>query len=249
MLTHGNEIIIRRGETWTLSKLIENKDGSPYIISSVLANPYWRITIASAIYNAANRYVVNKWLSLKDFPRFYYTRPLNIADYGLTFADATLPFLHEGGEVDFTGDETSGYANIAIFYEKCPNGVTNYKYWEYINNIEDNFEGKWVDYKCPIITSFSNEITSELVEQNYFYNIALIDGADTRQYLINLAKDLKILDYEVMSNEQLYDAIKNENESYVDNIDVSRPIQVINTEYPILEPTKLSVRTNLKGVR
>lgn len=249
MLTHGNEIIIRRGETWTLSKLIENKDGSPYIISSALANPYWRITIASAIYNAANRYVINKWLSLKDFPRFYYTRPLNIADYGLTFADATLPFLNEDDQVDFTGDETSGYANIAIFYEKSPNGVTNYKYWEYINNIEDNFEGKWVDYQCPIVTSFTNDITSQFVEQNYFYNITLVDGVDTRQYLIDLAKGLKISGYIDMTVEKLYEAIKNKNESYVKNIDVSRPIQTINANYPILEPTRLSVRTDLKGVR
>ena len=78
MQTRNNEIIVHRGETWTMRKLIKNKDGSPYIISSRLNNPYWLISIASATYSQANRYVLEMWLNIDDLPRFKLTRPVEL---------------------------------------------------------------------------------------------------------------------------------------------------------------------------
>lgn len=201
MLIHKNEIEVYAGENWTMSKLIENRDGSPYIISSELLNPYWLVTISSSLYNQKNRYILNKWLSLNDFPRFKNTTPVELKsiDPTYTFENADIPSGYEG-------DETSGYANEAIFYEKDQNSVIRYKYFEYDNNEEGNYSGEWVDYKCPIITSFTSDITSEWREGNYVYSIQLVGG--------------------------------------VAGEDIDRPI-IIDTRYPILNPTKLTVKINL----
>lgn len=181
MQVRNNEISVQRGESWTMSKKIQNKDGSPFIVSSELTNPYWLVTIASARYEQKDRYILNKWLELSNFPRFKYTQPIELAKYGLKFSDNTLPFIdfdEDGDNNDFAGDETSGYSNIAIFYEKDSNGVISYKYWEYINNIEGDYDGNWVDYECPIVTTFSHKITNQWVEQNYYYSITLVTGRE-----------------------------------------------------------------------
>ena len=213
MQVRNNEITIVRGESFTMCKRIVNRDGSPYIISSRLKNPYWKITVASSLYSDNRRYSVTKWLDLSGFPRFEKTRPVKLADYGLKFSDNTFPFidLDSDDKSDFAGDETSGYANTAIFYEEDQNGVISYKYWEYIDNKEGNFEGRWVDYECLITTTFPYTLTSEWVEQNYLYNISLIDG---------------ILTEPVQS---VYDM----------------PFEVIEELYPILEATRLYVKSNL----
>lgn len=180
MQVRNNEVNVVRGETWTMSRRIENRDGSPFIVCSELTNPYWLITITSDYYRQSSRYIINKWLNLKDFPRFKITQPVNISDYGFSFSDKnpTLPFINqEDPEIDFTGDETTGYANVALFYEKDADGVINYKYWEYINNEKDDYEGKWVDYKCLITTTFGNNITSQWTGQNYYYSIDLVSGS------------------------------------------------------------------------
>lgn len=193
---HNNEITVNRGEAFTMRKIIQNRDGSPYIVSSRLKNPHWLVTVASSLYEQKDRYVLNKWLSLKNLPRFEITRPVKLSDYGLKFEDSTLPFMENGvltsGEIDFTGDETLGYANIAIFYEKDENGVISYKYWEYNNNEEGDFNGHWVDYDCKITTTFGTSITSEWVRQSYFYSIRLVDGELSGE----LDKPLERLDLE-----------------------------------------------------
>lgn len=178
MQVHNNQITVTRGESWTLSKKIENQDGSPFIISSRIKEPYFLVTVASSLYNTPDRYVFNKWLELKDIPRFECTNAIRLADYGLKFSDNTLPFLDNdgNGENDFTGDETSGYSNIAIFYEKTPEGVINYKYWEYIDNIEGNYSGRWVPYECLLVTHFGSDVTRNWISQNYYYQILLVEA-------------------------------------------------------------------------
>lgn len=246
MQVRNNEITVFRGETWTMSKIIQNKDGSPYIINSRLKNPYWLITVSSSRYEQPNRYVLNKWLELKDFPRFEITQPVNLksinSDY--TFENTNVPAGYEG-------NETSGYANIAIFYEKDSNGVISYKYWEYINNIEGNYEGQWVDYRCPIITTFSSDITSKWIEQNYYYGILLVDGTSVSEYLIETANGIGI-DFSDIENdvdfiEKLYDRIIETDASIVEGLDVDKPLIGTEETYIILEPTKLYVMSNLKG--
>ena len=241
MLIRNNEITVYRGETWTLSKNIVNRDGSPYIVSSRFNNPFWLITVSSSRYSQTNRYILNKWLNLKDAKRFDITTPVDYKsiDPSYSFANPVLPDGYEG-------DETSGYANKAIFYEKDTNGVTSYKYWEYNNNEEGDWSGKFVDYKCNIVTSFNRDTTSKWIEQNYVYEILLVDGERTEDRLISIYDKYKenFANNSVESVEDMYNRLENFDENLVKDLDLNRPI-VINVNYPILNPTKLSVKSLL----
>ena len=64
MRTLNNEITIHRGETFSMDKIIVNKDNSPYIISSKLRHPHWLLSISTTKYIQANRYIKNYWLDL-----------------------------------------------------------------------------------------------------------------------------------------------------------------------------------------
>lgn len=169
MLARHNEITITRGETFTMNKKITNLDGSPYIVSSELQNPHWLITITPTRYSTDKNKVINKWLDISNYPRFKNTQPVKLPD-GFSFSTDEFP------NAEYNGDETSGYANVTIFYENNGFGVISYKYWKYINNIKGNYRGEWVDYSCDIITTYSRDITLGLAEQDYLYNINLVAG-------------------------------------------------------------------------
>lgn len=239
MLVHNNEITIVRGEAFSMSKLIQNRDGSPYIVSSKLKSPHWKVTVTSSLNNSTDRYVLNKWLSLKDFPRFDITQPVNLKDINPAITNFELSSV----PAKYEGDETSGYANKAVFYLETQPGVIIYKYWEYNNNEKGNFNGKWVDYKCPIITTFNTEITSKWAERPYWYNITLVDGDDTYEYLKSTALSLGLEVYDE-SVEKIYEKLLAHSPENFKNLNISIPILEIETLYPILESTKLYVKSN-----
>ena len=102
MKNFNNEITVHRGETFTLNKNIQNRDGSPYIISSELSNPYFLLTVTTTRYKQENRYILSKWLDLSDFPRFYNTTPMDLWDIkssaeGYTPKYTTLPTVTDAG--------------------------------------------------------------------------------------------------------------------------------------------------------
>ena len=243
MKLNHNEITMTRGETFTISRVIQNRDGSPYIVSNKFINPYILINVVSAKYFSADRYKLRKWLSLKNMPRFEITRPVNLEPYGYTTFDDNMGLP----DVKFQGDETSKYADVAVFYLKDENGVINYKYWEYNNNIEGNFDGHWVDYKFKIFTAFTKDITSEWIDQNYLYDIHIVDGVSTLEYLQRIGRMFNLegnVD-NFYSVKCLYDTIKNIDEDYVKCIDdLSRPIFQDDVDYVILPSTRLYVKSN-----
>ena len=256
MKIHNNELTVYRNETWTLSKKVINRDGSPYIISSELNNPYFLVTVASGRYEQTDRYIYNKWLNLKNFERFLFTQPVDISNVPI-FDETTLEIVDYAHYRSFNdmplpagyqGDKSLGYANIAIFAEKVSPSVTHYKFWEYINNIEDDYSGRWVDYDCPIVTTFSKEVTSAWIEQNYYYSILLVDGVSTLEYLLETAQRFNI-DTTGLDINQLYNVIKELDSSLVENVkDLNKPLIDTTGVHVILPPTKLSVQSVLEGV-
>lgn len=200
MKVFKNELYISAGETFTLQKQIKNKDGSPYIISNKLNNPYWLITVTDTLYDYPNRYVYNKWLKLKNSLRFYKTKPVDLKSLGYQ-EWSNLPAGYEG-------DESAGYANIAVFYLEV-NGIKEYKYWKYDNKFVGDYSGRWEKYDCELVTTYQNRITKDWVAQNYYYSISLVSGNET-----STGKS---------------------------------PLQNIDLMYPILQPTKIYVRSNLRG--
>jgi hypothetical protein len=178
--------------------------------------------------------VLNKWLNLADLPRFEFTKPVPIGD-GLTFKTAPLPTGYEG-------DETSGYANVAVFTDG-----NSYKYWVYDNTDEGDHSGHWEDYECKFTTLFTNDVTSEWSEQTYLYSIFLVSGNSTYEYLNTTRKMLGLtITEDVIS---MYEAIKQIDASLVASIEnPERPIVKCDVVYPILASTKINVKTTTKGV-
>lgn len=182
MRTLNNEITIHRGETFSMDKIIVNKDNSPYIISSKLRHPYWLLSISTTKYIQANRYIKNYWLDLSNFPRFESTQPVDIADFKTSASGDENMYTDFS---DMTYDESTntiatGYIDgvhvsysptDAVFYKETDDGV-EYKYYNVAT-------GKWLDYYCRIIVRFSTADTNEWVEQSYVYSIDLVDGDAT----------------------------------------------------------------------
>lgn len=249
MKTFDNEITIQLGESFTIDKIIQNKDGSPFIISSKLQNPYFLVTVSSSKYAQSNRYVKNYWLDLSTYLKFLSTQPVDLhsiktsadgieAKYGdwETLGNSLPSGYIDGMYVQF--DSPSD----AVFYFDSPNGIREYKYFDSSADEQTGVKG-WTTYNCRIIKQFSSEDTSEWVGQNYVYSIRLVSGVSTVEYLRELCIQNNI-EYDVLDDAQtLLSKLPQE----FANIDVTRPIAKADLTIPILKPTSLSVLSNIRG--
>lgn len=152
MTLKGNEMTIQRGETFTIDRLIVNRDGSPFIVSSKYKNPHLLITVASTKYNQQNRYLANWWLNLSDMVRFPNTvvkDVTSLSHISQYMDDSPMEYVYH----DLSTDE--------------------YKYMRQYNVGET---AMFEPYECRIIHHFTHDVTKNWVEQNYLYSIRLIDG-------------------------------------------------------------------------
>lgn len=163
MKTYNNELIVYRGEVFTIDKYLVNKDGSPFIISNKLQNPYFLLTVGSDLYKP--EYVYNKWLEIgSNQPRFKSTVPIEIQLNEEGQWPGTLP-------VGTTSDE-------AVYYIVNDDGSKIYKYAE----ISDTSTEKgvtvtnWKDYNCRLSTVFDYNVTKDWNEQTYYWSIRLVSG-------------------------------------------------------------------------
>lgn len=250
MQVHKNELYVSRGETFTICKKLVNRDDSPYIVSSELKSPYWLITVASSLYEQESRYCINKWLDLSGYRRFLFTKTVDIrnvptgeghTDYQ-SFDNSTIP-------VGYEGDKSLGYANVAVFHYENDDGTRSYKYWKYSDEAmeqEDDYSGTWEDYECLLTSLFINSITNDWIEGTYYYSIYLVSGVSTQEYLQETAKALE-LDSEG-TIEDLYERISEVLPDIFNDFKIfERPLVRIDAAYPILEPTKMFVSSNVKG--
>ena len=174
MQVFKNELRVYRGESFTIDKTLQNRDGTPYIISSALANPYFLLSVSNTQYAQENRYIKNYWLNLDNFPRFESTQVFDIR----TLKTENGGNISRYNEFDDVDDEVlHGYLNGLYVeveltgYAVCTDG-TGYKYWN---------GSRWQDYECRIVKTFTTEDTSEWISQNYFYSIQLVSGAETTE--------------------------------------------------------------------
>lgn len=143
----NNEIYIQRGESFTIDRTIVNRDGSPYIISSELKNPYFLITVSTNKREQLDREVYNYWLDLSKFPRFEHTQ---------------IQQLELSGDTEWPEPDDS-FLN-AVYTDKHKE---QYKYYS---------DGEWKDYRCRIIKLFNTNDTMKWVSQEYVYSISLVSG-------------------------------------------------------------------------
>lgn len=262
MKTLNNEIIIHRNETFTLDKILENKDGSPYIISNKLSNACFLITISSTRYQQEGRYIKNYWLTLNNYPRFTYTNAVDLHSIktsatGTTNKYSNFDSVTGPDYITIEGESKRylvyGYVNgkltyfdvdDCVFYLDDTNGRT-YKYWS-LPEGEDT-GGEWKTYTCRIVKAFLQSDTVDLVEQSYVYSIRLVSGQSVLEYLRVLCDKYDIEYSTNDSAETLYNLLIAENVEFDENFDINRYIVQYDTVTVILAPSKLAVLSDISG--
>lgn len=184
MKVFNNEITIHRGETFSMDKVVQNKDGSPYIVSRRLKNPCVLVSVSTTRYAQDERYKLNKWLRLTN-KLFNLTEPFDLKSL-TTEPNGTTPKYPNGfsdiktytTEGEYAPYVAYGYIgdnlvicdyNDCVFYVEDNEGVRDYRYWDL------NANG-WVKYEFRVTCSFTQAETSQWIEQSYVYSITLVSG-------------------------------------------------------------------------
>lgn len=259
----NNDVKVQRNETFTFDKTIKYKTGFPLIISNDsigFPNPYILLTISDANYSQDERYVLNKWLSLENFPKFTLTVPYDIRKfyrmsgtdkvYLTGFSDITE--LVDGHVIanyiyDDTDKEMSLLPTDAVFYELNDDKI-ECKYWD----VETN---NWKDYSFRIVTGFTQDITKQWIGQSYLYSIFIVSGKTMLSYLQRIANSINI-DITNKTVEQLYNEIHSYElsnnitllDERINEYSCKRPLAPSYINYiPILEQKNWTVSSDLHG--
>lgn len=257
MKTLNNEIIVYRNETFTMSKLIRNRDNSPFIVSNRINNPYWLLSVASTRYSQLNRYIENWWLDLTSYPRFLTTRPIDLLSFKTDAAGATAKY--PSGFADITSLTlvdgvyyvAYGYIDGVLTYYEPSDAVFvyegEYKYWSTVQ--VGGQDTGWLTYECKIIKAFSQETTGKWIEQNYTYSISLVGGTTTLIYLQNLCTANSIPYIAADTKYDLYAKVlaADLSKELPNNFSIEAPIATFDIVVPVLVPTKMTVNSNLQG--
>ena len=276
MKTYNEDMILSRNESFVFDRLLKNKDGSPYIISSQLSSPMIRMTVADDNYPSNERYVLNRYLSLKNtineasVPVFYNTRPvrlMNESGYATSFeglepGDTYNPIVVEQGVTKY---------NYAVYY--IVDGNTHENIYKYYVQDEPN-AGHWEDYQLRITIPFGVEITKDWTSKNYIYGIFLMDGTLYIKVMLNRVAMIIVeeegITYneayaraELMSEQILYDKILEYNNKDGHITDVAlidgkeviidrdnekwSPYWTIDCDIPMLNPAKITVKNDPIG--
>lgn len=253
MKTFNNEIIVHRNETFSMDKIVQNKDGSPYIISNRLSNPYFLLSVSTTRYAQKDRYIKNYWLDLSNYPKFTSTQAVDLHSITTSPSSESIKYF-SFEDVEYSGDVliygyvgdtyVEYYPDDAVFYIENGDGSKTYKYFNQNLDSSNNPIG-WSDYECKIVKQFTNDDTKEWVEQSYVYSIQLVSGQSTLDFLHN-ACDYYNVSYDDEETElELYEKL---NELGIQtDVDITRPIAKFDTVATILVPTKMSVLSNLQG--
>lgn len=264
MKSFNNEIVIERNETFTMNKVLFNKDGSPYILPDI-SDLYYLITISNSRYAQSNRYLYRKWLNLDNALKFKYTTPVNIANLTLNtsghtggnFTNITTRVIIPGDDTNYyIGTDGTTFYDIDCVYYQIVDGEKVYKYATVDNGNVGSIT--WNNYYAPIIsTTFSSELTSQFIEQVYYYSIQLVSGTKMVEYLQSLCIMYNITygPYPNGTDEEnelyiknLYNELLEAGVKFPENFDYNMIVAVpFATCKPILNPTKMTVTSNLNG--
>ena len=172
MRVYADRIQVERGEEWTYDVYFQNRDGSPYIVSNQLTNPYILVTIASSKYTQNGRYIANFWNSVTEaYKTFYCTQPIELTG-------STMPTPVNGLSREIQDDITAKnqtYSTYAVYKWVDPNGVAQYKYW-------NEETAAYEDYDFHFVMTFPTDITNEWIEQNYVFGVKLVGGIANADY-------------------------------------------------------------------
>ena len=170
MRVYADRIQVERGEEWTYDVYFQNRDGSPYIVSNQLTNPYILVTIASSKYTQNGRYIANFWNSVTEaYHTFYCTQPIELSG-------STMPTPENGLSPEIIQDiqaKNQTYSTYAVYKWVDTNGVAQYKYWN---------GTAYEDYDFHFVMTFPTDITNQWIEQNYVFGVKLVAGIANADY-------------------------------------------------------------------
>lgn len=173
MKTLGEKIIVRRGESFTLTREVLTNDGKPFVLKKLptdtnqVLKQYLLITVTSTSYRSQGIYRLNKWLDLSKYPSFNntYVYPIPLTDE------------------QYTQNEIPGsYGADDWVYSYELNGITSYFYW-------DSTTRTYKPYRFIFSTEFLHQTTREWIESQYQYSFQIVVGRPVVPILTQLWLD------------------------------------------------------------
>ena len=265
MKSINGQLSVHTGETFTIDFTFVNSDGSPYIISKNLSNPYFLVSIASNKYREESNYLLNYWAKLNFIPRFENTNCISLISVDNTYLPQNGDWNGNGGTPIVplpSGYNTIGsylvngvrsyFANKAVLYYEDEDGNTTYKYWLYDanpNSDPDNpdYSGHWVDYDLRLVKNFTQDVTKEWTNGTYFYSITIVSGNEMIDYLRGLCTANNIPFEQTDTVNELYELLIANGYVFPEDFNLTRPIYEYDAVYPLIAPTALMVLASLNG--
>lgn len=176
MKIYKNELVVTRGEAWTYDVKLVNPDGSPFVISSQLQDPYFVFTVATGKYAEYGRYVHHYWCKFVSaasdeggLRSYFITKPIQLTDWNTSPIDTPeiVRIYDEARKIDTHVDWT----NLAVYFVELSDGTKEYKYY-------DASDKSFNDYECAFRIAFMSQDTMEWVEQEYNISLKLVDGVE-----------------------------------------------------------------------
>lgn len=211
----GKSIIVRRGETFVLSRKVFKDDGkTPFVLPLSIQNPYLVISVTSTAYNVEGRYKCNYWLNLEKYPKFQSSTPILLTTEQFNFN--TLP---------------AGCTATSNIYTYDRN------YYMYSS------DNKYVAYSFVFTKQFLEYQTRDWVESQYQYTFKLIGGQKTNDVLKGMYDSIyPYRPFKPTDNLTLYNEIKKCRPDMVRNIRPSAPLANYTTEDILQRPEKLIIK-------
>lgn len=223
MKTIGNNIVVTRGEVFVLARDVVYRNGAPYVLRSQLENPYLLITISSNTYRMQGKYFRRYWLDLSTYPAFDKAEVKDITEEQLT--SNTLP---------------DGYTETTCIYRF----VTTAGESEYYRYVGTSSNGTYQSYSFSFVKTFLNTDTRDWIESNYLYEIQIVSGQKTVDYITNTWNSLFSGQPVPGTVEDMYNEIMKERPDLLEGVSLDNVLVNFTSNDIILSPSKITINAN-----
>lgn len=271
MKLFDTDIVVQRGEAFQLNFEILTPQQTPYIIPADIDNPYFVLTVTSSGNYTKGRYKKDWWMKVDDTtPRFKETDFIDLTKFTTTNGGTTHPYSNWNNvgklseisgyypdrglwQLDLTSWNNGVYTECVFGCIDSSTGKMTYKYW--YSEVEQSSSGSWIDYDLILSFIIMPSDSQEWISQNYLYGVSLQAGKSTEEAYSEFREtgdptfaDIYGHSYEyILNNYPDLASRLAEDEKLLVNITNSIPLYSIDYVVPIVEPSKLTVNTNLKG--
>lgn len=203
----GNKIYVKRGEDFILK--FGSEDTEPLVLQADIdtSKHYYFIviTLASTTYKQDGRHINTRWLDCSNVIKFTNT------------------------DIQYIGTSTTVGDTSSYSYVYCRTNSDGNKTYFYYDDDETE-----TAYSFTFVVNYDTDESMELTDRRYEGTVRLVDGQPMSTYLLALANKYNLaLSEETMS--AAYQALLNINASELSSLDVSRPLNRLSTDIPLLK--------------